>query len=174
MNVLLCVACGRRLTEPVRQLDALPAYPEWDGRRGPDGRRHGPARLPRGAYVVDPLPYGAPFVPCPEEDRDTYDGAVPGGMWMSDERGLLLSAGPRGTYVLHPRDVVDLAFHPDSSRLGGCCGPSGDQGVNRVCTCGAEVAIVAADCSGGYETRLVPDAVRVAPADAVVRGEPAP
>ena len=35
------------------------------------------------------------------------------------------------------------------------------EGVNRVCSCGAEIAVEASDCSGGYETRLVPDAVRV-------------
>ncbi|MGC0329328.1 hypothetical protein RKD23_002318 [Streptomyces sp. SAI-170] len=158
MNVLLCAACGRRLTEPVRRLDEMPEYPGWDGLPDADGRRHGPPSVPRGTYVVDPLPFGAPFVPYQGDD---YDGIVPGGMWMSDERGELVSDGPRGTYVLHPLDVVELALHPDESRWGGCCGPSPHHGVNRVCSCGAEVAVAAADCSGGYETRLVPDAVRV-------------
>ncbi|MEU9878794.1 hypothetical protein [Streptomyces phaeochromogenes] len=160
MNVLFCAAWGRRLTEPVRQLDEMPEYPGWDGKPDAEGRRHGPASVPRGTYVVDPQPFGAPFEPY-EGDEDAYDGIVPGGMWMSDERGSLVSAGPRGTYVLHPLDVVELDFHPDMSRLGGCCGASPYEGVNRVCSCGAEVAVVASDCSSGYETRLVPDAVRV-------------
>ncbi|MFG2132054.1 hypothetical protein ACGFNV_30185 [Streptomyces sp. NPDC048751] len=136
----------------------------------PAARRDAPAprlgRPPRpgrpterpGTYVVDPLPFGAPFEPVSEDAEDDYDGIVPGGMWMSDERGLLVSAGPRGTYVLHPDDVVDLDFHPDTSRWGGCCGASPHRGINRVCSCGAEIAIQAGDCSGGYETRLVPDA----------------
>ncbi len=140
----------------------MPPYPDWDGMPDAEGRRHGPASVPRGTYVIDPLPFGAPFEPC--EDEDAYDGIVPGGMWMFDERGSLVSAGPRGTYVLHPLDVVDLALHPDSSRISGCCGLNPFYGVNRVCSCGSEVAITAADCSSGYETRLVPDAVRVEPA----------
>ncbi|CAL9290092.1 hypothetical protein [Streptomyces sp. SudanB66_2053] len=159
MDVLFCAACGTRLTEPVGRLAEMPGYPGWDGRPGPDGRRHGPPSVPRGTYVVDPLPFGAPFVPA-DPDAE-YDGVVPGGMWMSGERGFLVSAGPRGTYVLHPDDVVDLAPHPDAGRHGGCCGPHGRAGVNRICACGAELAIACADCTSGYETRLVPDAVRL-------------
>ncbi|WP_030942941.1 hypothetical protein [Streptomyces sp. NRRL S-646] len=159
MNVLICAACGGRLTEPVRQLDEMPEYPGRDGLPGPDGRRHGPPSVPRGTYVVDPLPFGAPFEPVDPDEE--YDGVVPGGKWKFDERGALVSAGPRGTYVLHPDDVVGITPHSDHRRLTGCCGPNGDDGVNHVCGCGAEVAIVAADCFSGYETRLVPDAVRV-------------
>lgn len=160
MNVLLCATCGTRLTEPVRRLDEMPEYPGWDGLPGPDGRRHGPSLVPRGAYVVDPLPFGAPFVPT-DADEEEHDGVVPGGMWMSDERGFLVSDGPRGTYVLHPLDVVDLGLHADTSRLEGCCGSNPFHGVNRVCACGAEVAVHGSDCWGGYQTRLVPDAVHL-------------
>jgi hypothetical protein len=74
VNVLLCAACGRRSTEPVRQLGEMPGYPGRDGLPGPDGRRHAPPSV------------------------------------------------PRGTYVLHPDDVVDLAFPPDAFRRGGCRG----------------------------------------------------
>ncbi|MFF8525272.1 hypothetical protein ACF05X_24485 [Streptomyces werraensis] len=104
MNVLLCATRGTRLTEPVRRPDEMAEYPGRDRLPGPDGRRHGPPGVPRGTYVVDPLPFGAPFVPA---------------------------------------------------------GPDGRQGVNHVCACGAETAIVRTDCSSGYATRLVPDAVRV-------------
>ncbi|MGA5416217.1 hypothetical protein [Streptomyces pseudogriseolus] len=73
--------------------------------------------------------------------------------------GLLVSAGPRGAYVLHPGDVMDLAPHPDAGRHGGCCGPDGRVEVNRVCGCGAEAAIACADCTSGHEIRLMRDAV---------------
>ncbi|MEU1594233.1 hypothetical protein ABZ468_15560 [Streptomyces sp. NPDC005708] len=49
----------------------------------------------------------------------------------------------------------------DVSRLGGCRAAGPDHGVTGVCSCGAEAAVVASGCSGGHETRLVPDAVRV-------------
>ncbi|MER6073092.1 hypothetical protein ABT187_30460 [Streptomyces sp. NPDC001817] len=129
MDVLLCAACGHPLTEPVRRLDEIPGFPGRDGLPGPDGLRRPPAWLPRGSYAVDPLPYGAPFVPVPDDEE--YDGVVPGGKWMSDERG---------------------------------CGPDGEHGVNRLCSCGAEVAIVAADRTSEYSSRFVPDAVRAVPA----------
>ncbi|MFJ8903350.1 hypothetical protein ACIRG8_31885 [Streptomyces sp. NPDC102359] len=159
MNVLLCVTCGTRLTEPGRRLDEMPGYPGRDGVPGPDGGRQGPPSVPRGTYAVDPLPFGPPFRPA--DPGAEYDGVVPGGRWMSDERGFLVSEGPRGTYVLRPDDVVHTGPHPDSRRLSGCCGLDGHRGANHVCGCGAEVAIVCTDCSSGYETRPVPDAVRV-------------
>ncbi|MEV6293601.1 hypothetical protein AB0M41_24870 [Streptomyces sp. NPDC051896] len=88
---------------------------------------------------------------------------------------------PRGTYavdplphgapfvpvaddVLHPLGVVELDAHPDAMRGIGCCGPDGEHGVNRVCVCGAEVAIAAADRTTEYATRFAPDAVRTVPA----------
>ncbi|AWT45680.1 MULTISPECIES: hypothetical protein [Streptomyces] len=165
MNVLLCVACGRRLAGPVRRLDGMPVRPGPDdpgpddpGPSGADGPRHGPASVPRGTYAVDPLPFGAPFVPYAGDD---YDGIVPGGPWLSDERGFLLADGPRGTYVLHPLDVPDLAPHPDPVRSAGCCGATPYRGPNRLCPCGAEAAVESSECTGDWETRLLPDAVRL-------------
>jgi hypothetical protein len=56
----------------------------------------------------------------------------------------------------------DLDVRSDVSRLGGCRAAGPDHGVTSVCTCGAaEAAVAASVCSGGHETRLVPDAVRV-------------
>ncbi|MFI8960646.1 hypothetical protein ACIGO8_00920 [Streptomyces sp. NPDC053493] len=162
MDMLICAACARPLTEAVRLLDTVPERPGYDGLPGPDGRRRPPATMPRARYAVEPEHRGAPFVAC--EDEDAYDGTYPGGPWRSDERGLLVSAGLRGQYVLHPDDVLPLGFHPEIRRLVGCCGPAGDDGVNRVCACGAEVATAYADCCGPYETLFVPDAVRVVPA----------
>jgi hypothetical protein len=132
VNVLRCTACGRRLTEPVRLLDEMPGFPPADWLPDPGGNRQGPPSVPRGTYVADPLPHG------------TYTA----------------DSLPHGTYVLHPDDVVDIAPHSDVQRLLGCCGPSGHNGINHVCPCGAEVAIVTADCCSRYETRLVRDAVR--------------
>lgn len=71
----------------------------------------------------------------------------------------VVSAGPRNTIVIHPDDAPSLQVHPDSSRLGGCCGPFGDNGPNRVCACGAEVATLMADCYGPHELHLDPDRV---------------
>jgi hypothetical protein len=47
------------------------------------------------------------------------------------------------------------------SRLGGCRAACRDHWVTSVCSCAAEAAVAASVCSGGQETRLVPDAFRV-------------
>jgi hypothetical protein len=57
--------------------------------------------------------------------------------------------------------IYDRDVHPDVSRLVGCRVAIPDHGVTSVCSCGAEAAVTAFGCSGGHETRLVPDAVRV-------------
>ncbi|MEV5731057.1 hypothetical protein AB0N50_35540 [Streptomyces pharetrae] len=49
--------------------------------------------------------------------------------------------------IVHPDDLPGVARHPDARRLAGCCGPSGLDGPNLVCSgCGAEVATKESDC----------------------------
>ncbi|MEU5463519.1 hypothetical protein ACH4KU_21275 [Streptomyces althioticus] len=167
MNVLLCATRGTRLTGPAGPLEEMPDRPGRSGLPGRDGGRHGPPSVPRGTSVVDPPSFGTPFVPAGPDAE--YDGGVPGGVRTSGERGFPVPAGPRGTRVLHPDDVVDTHPHPGPGRLGGCCGHDGRKGGNHVCACGAEVAIMcgaprngySGDPRSGHGTRLVPDAVRV-------------
>ena len=52
---------------------------------------------------------------------------------------------------------------PGWANASGCCGPTGTDGLNRACACGARVATLAADCFGPYELHL--DPVRVYPFD---------
>ncbi|MEV8550923.1 hypothetical protein AB0L04_13980 [Streptomyces glaucescens] len=161
MNVLVCAACGRPLTEPVRPLPELPERPAYDGLPDADGSRHAPSTVPRGTYAVDPEPSGAPFVPHP--DPDWFGSAVPGVCVLDpDGPGCLMSAGPRGTLVVHPEDTRGhLLSHPDVHETG-CCGRPGREGPNEVCGgCGSPVATEFSECSGPYETHFLPGAVRV-------------
>ncbi|MFD7894222.1 hypothetical protein ACFV0C_09200 [Streptomyces sp. NPDC059568] len=49
--------------------------------------------------------------------------------------------------ILHPDDVPGTERHPDHRRLAGCCGLSGQDGPNLICSgCGAEVATKESDC----------------------------
>ncbi len=72
---------------------------------------------------------------------------------------FMTSAGMTNSVVVHPDDVPDLQPLPDRTRSVGCCGPSGEYGLNRACPCGAPVATLTADCMGPYELHL--DPVRV-------------
>ncbi|MFI2644934.1 hypothetical protein [Streptomyces sp. NPDC018610] len=160
MNVLVCAACGRRLSEPLRLLPVLPERPGRDGREGPDGTRHAPSTVPRGTCAVDPEPSGAPYVPHP--DPEWMGAAVPGTVVLDpDGPGCLMSAGPRDTLVVHPDDARGFLEPDPSSTEIGCCGPPGREGPNELCPgCGARVATLFADCSGPYETHYLPGAVR--------------
>jgi hypothetical protein len=164
VNVLVCAACGRRLSPPLRRLPELPERPRRDGRKLPDGSRHAPSTVPQGMYSVDPEPSGAPFVPHP--DPDWMGAAVPGTVVLDpDGPGCLMSAGRRDTWVVHPEDTRGYLAPNDAVEDFGCCGPPGRQGPNFVCPgCGAAVATLFADCSGPYETHFLPDAVRTVPA----------
>ncbi|MEU6555787.1 hypothetical protein ABZ915_36890 [Streptomyces sp. NPDC046915] len=164
MNVLVCAACGRRLSEPLRLLPVLPERPWYDGRKGPDGSRHAPSTVPRGTYAVDPEPSGAPYVPHP--DPEWMGAAVPGLVVADpDGPGCLMSAGPRDTLVVHPDDTRGFLERNPAFVEVGCCGPPGQEGPNELCPgCGAEAATLFADCSGPYETHFLPDAVRTVPA----------
>ncbi|MFJ2238779.1 hypothetical protein [Streptomyces sp. NPDC087859] len=162
MNVLTCAACGSRLTEPLRLLPEVPPRPEYDGLKNPDGSRHAPSTLPRGAYAVDPEPCGAPYVPHP--DPEWCGSAHPGDVCMGDPDGpgCLMSAGPRGTWVVHPEDTRGrLSANPAVEEVG-CCGRPGREGPNEVCAeCGTAVATLFSECYGPYETHFLPDAVGV-------------
>ncbi|GAA3818343.1 hypothetical protein GCM10022403_059680 [Streptomyces coacervatus] len=162
MNVLVCAACGRSLSEPLRLLPELPERPEYDGLKNADGSRHAPSTVPRGACAVDPEPSGAPLVPHP--DPEWLGPAMPGVIISDpDGPGCLISAGPRNTLVVHPEDARGfLAPNPAVQEIG-CCGAPGQEGPNQVCPgCGAEVATLFSECYGSYETHFLPDAVRVA------------
>lgn len=71
-------------------------------------------------------------------------------------RGRLISAGTRHTVLVHPDNATDLQPLPNWENSNGCCGPTGDEGLNRACPCGAPVATLAADCFGPYELHLDP------------------
>ncbi|WP_203691886.1 hypothetical protein [Catellatospora coxensis] len=92
-------------------------------------------------FAVDPDPYGPPFVPHATNDH-----------W-------LISAGPSCTVLINPDDLLVRRAHPDVLRRVGCCGPSGIDGPNLVCGCGAEIATEVADCWTGQVIRLEPAAV---------------
>ncbi|MFE4412124.1 hypothetical protein [Streptomyces sp. NPDC056821] len=164
MNVLVCAACARHLTQPLRPLPELPPRPEYDGRKNPDGSRHAPPTVPPGTYAVDPEPCGAPFVPHP--DPQWAGAAVPGVcVGNPDGPGFLMSAGPRDTLVVGPEDTAGFLSYNPACQEHGCCGATGQEGPNQVCGgCGAVVATLFGECYGPYETHYLPGAVRTVPA----------
>lgn len=52
----------------------------------------------------------------------------------------------RGHYLVNLKDVAGTQYHPDSSRLNGCCGLDGMDGMNVLCANGHEVGTEQSDC----------------------------
>lgn len=72
------------------------------------------------------------------------------------EPGTGQATGSRHTVLVHPDYAAGLQPLPNWENSGGCCGPRGDEGLNRACPCGAPVATLAADCFGPFALRLDP------------------
>ncbi|MFF9908971.1 hypothetical protein [Streptomyces sp. NPDC013457] len=90
------------------------------------------------------------------QDDQEDPKAQTGGPLVCREEGFVVSAGVPGTVLMHPEDALDLQPLPNGENSTGCCGPTGNEGLNRACPCGATVATLAADCFGPYELHLDP------------------
>jgi len=52
-----------------------------------------------------------------------------------------------GHFITNSQDIINTRRHPDVTRLQGCCGPSGGDGMNLVCLNGHEVGTEHSDCT---------------------------
>lgn len=153
MTAFYCSRCRARLTPDLVELPAIPEVSCDDEDRDPETRR-APSTLPRGHYAIEPEPWGAPYVPHP--DQESVEVAQPRGLMTCVDGVLVVSAGQRNNIVIHPLDAAGLQPLPNGENSIGCCGPAGNSGLNRACACGAPVATLAADCYGPYELHLDP------------------
>ncbi|MFJ5118333.1 hypothetical protein [Kitasatospora sp. NPDC088548] len=153
MTVFLCSKCGTAITSELIELITIPDLPDREQNRDKKTRR-APSTLQQGYYAIDPEPWGAPYVV--QDDQENPKPAHSRGFMISREEGFVISAGATGTVLAHPEDAPDLQPLPGWENSYGCCGPTGDSGLNRACPCGAPVATLAADCFGPYELHLDP------------------
>ncbi|MEW1930355.1 hypothetical protein [Streptomyces sp. NPDC088360] len=148
MTVFRCRGCRRAVTGAVREralpnpdVDAEWYRPEASAADAGGHVARPVVRMAPGTFAVDPDPSGPPYV-------------------MDESLGLLVESGPSGTVVLNSSDGLGLEEHPDITlRRGFCCGMDGEYGPNLVCTCGAVIATLYADCYQVQELRLRPGAV---------------
>ena len=91
-----------------------------------------------------------------QDDQDNPQPAQSRGPLVCNEEGFVISAGTPGTILVNPEDAFDLQPLPNWENSTGCCGPTGNEGLNQACPCGAPVATLAADCFGPYELHLDP------------------
>ncbi|MEU1630650.1 hypothetical protein ABZ746_36295 [Streptomyces sp. NPDC020096] len=153
MTVFLCSKCGAAITSNLVELPAVPDPSVGEHDRDKRTRR-APATIPQGHYAIDPEPWGPPYVI--QDDQENPKPAQPRGPLVCGDEGFVISAGSRDTVVIHPEDASGLQPLPNWENSSGCCGPTGNEGLNRACPCGAPVATLAADCFGPYELHLDP------------------
>lgn len=153
MTAFYCSRCHARLTPDLVELPAIPEVSQDCEDRDPETRR-APSTMPRGHYAIESTPWGAPYVPHP--DQESEEVAQARGLMRIEDEVLMVSAGQRNDIVIHPLDAASLQPLPNWENSIGCCGPAGDHGLNRACPCGAPVATLAADCYGPYELHLNP------------------
>ncbi|WP_328374680.1 hypothetical protein OHB13_00420 [Streptomyces sp. NBC_00440] len=154
MTVFLCSKCGTAITPELAELAAIPDVSD-DERNRDKETRQAPSTVPRGHYAIDAEPWGPPYVV--QDDQEDPKPTQSRGPAVCREEGFVISAGTRHTALLHPDDAAGLQPLPNWENSTGCCGPIGDEGLNRACPCGAPVATLAADCFGPNELHLDPD-----------------
>ncbi|MEV5317281.1 hypothetical protein AB0K92_06310 [Streptomyces sp. NPDC052687] len=152
MTVFHCARCGAALTPELRRLAHVPEV-SVHGEDRDRGTGLAPSTVRRGSYAVDPEPWGAPFV-VPE--AGTAAGGGEGALLMPPGMAGMVSAGPRDSVIVHPRDVPGLRLTGDLGPHHGAAAPLRTGGRNLACGCGALVATLAADCVGPYELHLDP------------------
>ncbi|MFD8799964.1 hypothetical protein [Streptomyces atroolivaceus] len=153
MTVFLCSKCGTAITPELTELAAVPGVSDDERDRDKETRR-APSTVPQGHYAIDPEPWGPPYVV--QDDQEDPKPAQSRGPVVCREEGFVISAGSRHTVLVHPDDAAGLQPLPNWENSSGCCGPTGDEGLNRACPCGAPVATLAADCFGPFELHLDP------------------
>jgi hypothetical protein len=52
----------------------------------------------------------------------------------------------KGTIIINLKDLINSKYHSDESRLNGCCGYDGLDGINRVCVNNHEIGTENSDC----------------------------
>jgi hypothetical protein len=94
-----------------------------------------------------------------EEETPPVDRDVPG--------KALVAMGTYRTswnhaFLLHPDNVDGAERHADSRRWSGCCGPSGLDGPNLICSgCKVEIGTQESDCWKPHFVVTTPDATQL-------------
>ncbi|TQJ46329.1 hypothetical protein FBY34_5706 [Streptomyces sp. SLBN-115] len=153
MTIFFCSKCGSAITPELAELAVVPDFSNDERDRDKETRR-APSTVPRGRYAIDPEPWGPPYVA--QDDQEDPKPAQSRGLVVCRQGDYVVSAGSRQTVLVHPDDAEGLQPLPNWENSSGCCGPTGDEGLNRACPCGAPVATLAADCWTPYELHLDP------------------
>ncbi|QSX18449.1 hypothetical protein [Priestia megaterium] len=69
---------------------------------------------------------------------------IPEGFFIIDNGEDDIQA--KGSIIVNIKDLINSNYHTDDSRLNGCCGHDGLDGINRVCLNNHEIGTENSDC----------------------------
>lgn len=92
---------------------------------------------------------------------NTNDGQnyIPEGFFRVDDGKSDLRL--KGSIIINIKDLVNSKHHSDKSRLNGCCGYDGCDGINRVCLNNHEIGTEFSDCWTLHLVALNPELVKL-------------
>lgn len=91
-------------------------------------------------------------------NHDDAQEYIPEGYYMIDDNKMHLDL--RDAIIINLKDLVHSKRHSNRSRLNGCCGMDGLDGMNRVCLNDHEIGTEKSDCWMSHFVALDPEMVQ--------------
>lgn len=91
-----------------------------------------------------------------ENDGQDY---IPRGFYLIQEETAYELV--KGSIIINIKDLINSNRHSDGSRLNGCCGLDGCDGMNRVCLNDHEIGTEYSDCWRYHRVVLNPELVQL-------------
>lgn len=88
------------------------------------------------------------FIEFEKDNYDRKDFVQEGFLYQAHKDLSSLCNIPKDNIVINLKDIQNYLYHNDTNRLSGCCGSSGNNGINIKCLNGHEVATESSDCIG--------------------------
>ena len=90
---------------------------------------------------------------------NTTDGQpyIPEGYYLVSDGKYFYQT--EGHIFINKNDLIHSDYHSDQSRLNGCCGYDGCDGMNRVCSKNHEIATERSDCWMPHSVAFEPERV---------------
>lgn len=99
--------------------------------------------------------------PMPDLNQLSFDDGrdyIPEGFYLIDDNKMHLDL--KDAIIINLKDLVNSKRHSNSSRLNGCCGMDGLDGMNRVCLNNHEIGTEKSDCWMSHFVALNPEMVQ--------------
>ena len=93
-----------------------------------------------------------------ENDREDF---VPEGFYLAFHDGTTYAEQIKDSIIINIKDLINSNYHSEQSRLNGCCGQDGLDGMNRVCSNNHEIGTEHSDCWMAHFIAINPKLVRL-------------